>query len=96
VARLPKRITYGIVAINDWQIPRRYQIPIISAHLETRCIPARVSRRRSAAVSVGIEVEVDRKETMQAAVILAGRIYNFIACFCGVKHCIDLKMGKIG
>ncbi len=96
MARLPKRITYGIVAINDWQIPHRWQIPIITAHLHTRCIPARVNRKRSASVSVGIEMEIDRRENIQAMVILAGRIYNFVCGLCGIGRCLDMKLGEIG
>lgn len=96
MARLPKRITYGIVALNDWQIPRRYQIPIITAYLQPRYIPARVNRKRSASVSVGIQIRTERRENIRALVILTGRIYNFICGLCSIKQSVDMKMGEIG
>jgi len=96
MARLPKRITYGIVAINDWQIPRTYQIPIITAHLRAKIIPERVSIGNTACVSVRMQARTECRKSIQSMVILAGRIYNFICRACGIKYSIDIKLGEMG
>jgi len=96
MARMPKRITYGIVAINDWQIPHRLQIPIITAHIRAKIIPERISMGRTACVSVGMKVRTERRKGVQTMVIFVGRVYNFVCRYCGIRHSIDLKLGEMG
>jgi len=96
MAKMPKRITYGIVAINDRQIPHAYQIPIITAHLRAKIIPERVSIGNTACVSVRMQVRTERRKSVQSMVILAGRIYNFICRACRIKYSLDLKLGEMG
>jgi len=96
MAKMPKRITYGIVAINDWQIPRAYQIPIITAHLRAKIIPERVSVGNRACVSVRMWVRTERRKSVQSMVILAGRICIFIGRICRIKYSLDVKLGELG
>lgn len=96
MARLPKKITYGIVAINDWQIPRCYQIPIITAHIRARLIPERVSIGNTFCVNVRMQVRTERRKTVQSMVNIAARVYNLICRLCRFNYHLDVKLGEMG